>query len=239
MYEGGEKVSSRAPVWGSSTCALLGLCGVQFQVVPPCGGISSDGVNSISSVFKSCPRVGGFSERFPQTARHHPVSSRAPVWGHLQPDFSETSHSIGFKSCPRVGGIPWGRPTFFLSLFSSRAPCGGHPMQGSIGGCASFKSCPRVGASSIVGCQRGWRMGFKSCPRVGASENAPQRGCGRHVSSRAPRVGASLLSPVGPPPLLVSSRAPVWGHRPAACSHGLDVASFKSCPRVGASARLK
>ncbi len=107
-------VSSRASVWGASPFAPKLKLVLLFQVVPPCGGIIVLPLRFGHSLrFKSCPRVGASICRA-GCRKWHGVSSRAPVWGHLQ---KPSIHVFcgRFKSCPRVGGhLPISRATFCL-----------------------------------------------------------------------------------------------------------------------------
>ena len=62
-------VSSRAPVWGASCWTHRHRRSPRlFQVVPPCGGhpVVTRPLRGVHLCFKSCPRVGGISLRYPQ-----------------------------------------------------------------------------------------------------------------------------------------------------------------------------
>ena len=99
------KVSSSAPVWGSSQTFLYVCSNPEFQVVPPCGGHP-----------RECLHRG-----------RRPVSSRAPVWGasNIVDDLRDLV--VSFKSCPRVGGITLRvRRDKAHTAFQVVPPCGGH-----------------------------------------------------------------------------------------------------------------
>ena len=164
-------VSSRAPVWGASSCppglsASIGFqvvppCGGhpdwteeerynpdEFQVVPPCGGHPNlAGLRAVLFAFQVVPPCGGHPGQYAGNIDPLLVSSRAPVWGASRVKNARRTVSHRFKSCPRVGGIL--------------------PRQRGSGRTTRFKSCPRVGGIHHSGLFRNFSCGFKSCPRVG------------------------------------------------------------------------
>ena len=82
QIESGEKVSSRAPVWGASALYEEPREGDLFQVVPPCGG----------------HRTGT-----PERVLNFAVSSRAPVWG-ASGSGPAVGHTVKFQVVPPCGG---------------------------------------------------------------------------------------------------------------------------------------
>ena len=105
--EGGQDVSSRAPVWGAS--------GPDF------------GQRHRTRSFKSCPRVGGIPVNLWFRYPVHLFQVVPPCGGHPAWIETETDPSDSFKSCPRVGGIVISHMMADTTyMFQVVPPCGGH-----------------------------------------------------------------------------------------------------------------
>ena len=119
-------VSSRAPVWGHPITRFTRSEVIQFQVVPPCGGINmAKHISDTRASFKSCPPWGASFSSMPFMLASNAFQVVPPCGGHRRGAAGHL-HRGRFKSCPRVGGhhmptLVDMRPT----LFQVVPPCGG------------------------------------------------------------------------------------------------------------------
>ncbi len=205
-------VSSRAPVWGHPITRFTRSEVIQFQVVPPCGGINmAKHISDTRASFKSCPRVGASFRRclscWPRTRfkscprvgasqrRGGPSSSRTfqvvPRVGGIICRPWWICDRLCFKSCPRVGASVARLSVILSTVFQVVPPCGGIFLERSGDFLdAGFQVVPPCGGhrgfipwfSALILC-------FKSCPRVGASFVTLDRPAVLTVFKSCPRVG--------------------------------------------------
>ena len=165
-------VSSRAPVWGASSCRPRDTCHNCFKSCPRVGGIRLIlRPASPYTSFKSCPRVGGI-RRSCRSSLETARFKSCPRVGGIRQDRQLRRRRDRFKSCPRVGGIlPRDGSMLPARLFQVVPPCGGHP---------------ELSTAGIIFMEVSSRA-----PVWGASAQPPRNSQRPRVSSRAPVWGAS------------------------------------------------